>query len=332
MGTAAAGILFAVALLASGQSSTLTGTLAGQIVMEGFLRFRIRPVIRRLITRSLAIVPASIVLMIFGEKSAIVLLILSQVVLSMQLSFAIIPLIHFTSDKQIMGSFANKLWVKILAWITAVIVLSLNIKLIVDQITDALQSDGIIHTLAIVALPILMIVAILLFYIIIKPFYGKYQQFSQVPAKYPSIIDNIASSKKSYAMVGAALEGSEHDAEIIRTALDLVHEKGSIVFIHIVSSAAGYFHKEDSLDTQTREAEKYLNRLKESVMLPAQVSLSIELGFGSAPEEIIRIAEQYQCDILVLGAHGHRGLADVLHGTTVSPVRHALHIPIFIVQ
>ena len=123
-----AGILFAVALLASGQSSTVTGTLAGQIVMEGFLHLRIRPVIRRIITRSLAIVPAALVIGLIGEGSTLDLLITSQVVLSLQLSFAVIPLIHFTSSKRLMGEFANSLWVKIASWLTAAIVVGLNIQ------------------------------------------------------------------------------------------------------------------------------------------------------------------------------------------------------------
>ena len=112
LGTGAAGVLFAVALLASGQSSTLTGTLAGQIVMEGFLNFRMRPWLRRLLTRGLAVMPAAITIWYAGDKATYQLLILSQVILSMQLPFAVIPLIHFTSDRERMGAFANKMWVQ----------------------------------------------------------------------------------------------------------------------------------------------------------------------------------------------------------------------------
>ena len=119
LGATIASTLFAVALLCAGQSSTLTGTLAGQIVMEGFLRFKIRPVLRRLITRLIAIVPAVIVISIQGEEGSYGLLILSQVILSLQLPFAVIPLIQFTSDKSRMGAFANAMWVKILAWMAA---------------------------------------------------------------------------------------------------------------------------------------------------------------------------------------------------------------------
>jgi manganese transport protein len=130
LGVTGASTLFALALLASGQNSTLTGTLAGQIVMEGFLNIRIRPWLRRLITRLIAIVPAVIVTAVSGEHGTAQLLILSQVILSLQLSFAVFPLVMFTGNKLKMGEFVNPLSIKILAWIVAVIIASLNIWLL----------------------------------------------------------------------------------------------------------------------------------------------------------------------------------------------------------
>jgi manganese transport protein len=132
LGVSFASILFAVALLASGQNSTLTGTLAGQIVMEGFLNFRIRPWVRRLLTRLIAIIPAVLVIGIFGEGKTTQLLVASQVVLSMQLGFAVWPLMRFTGEKAKMGEFANGFVVKILGWTTAIIIISLNVKLLFD--------------------------------------------------------------------------------------------------------------------------------------------------------------------------------------------------------
>ena len=132
LGVSSASILFAVALLASGQNSTLTGTLAGQVVMEGFLNIRITPWLRRLITRALAILPAVLVIGIFGEGKTTQLLIASQVVLSMQLGFAVWPLLRFTGEKAKMGEFANKLWLKILGWTTAAVIIALNVKLLLD--------------------------------------------------------------------------------------------------------------------------------------------------------------------------------------------------------
>jgi manganese transport protein len=134
LGTTLASILFAVALLCSGQNSTLTGTLAGQIVMEGFLNIRLRPWLRRLITRLIAIVPAVICVILYGETGTAKLLILSQVILSLQLSFAVFPLVQFTSDRTRMREFVNAPWLKWLAWFIAVIIGSLNAWLLIQTI------------------------------------------------------------------------------------------------------------------------------------------------------------------------------------------------------
>jgi manganese transport protein len=130
LGTTMASVVFAVALLCSGQNATLTGTLAGQIVMEGFINLRMRPWLRRLVTRLIAIIPAVIVVILYGERGTGPLLILSQVVLSLQLPFAVFPLVAFTSDPAKMGRFVNPLWVKLLAWSVAIIIAALNVYLL----------------------------------------------------------------------------------------------------------------------------------------------------------------------------------------------------------
>jgi len=136
LGASLASTLFALALLASGQNSTLTGTMAGQIVMEGFLNIRLRPWVRRLLTRLIAIVPAAIVASLGGEDAVGELLILSQVILSLQLSFAVVPLVTFTSDKGKMGKFVNRRWLTILSWIIAAVIISLNAFLLVQTFGD----------------------------------------------------------------------------------------------------------------------------------------------------------------------------------------------------
>jgi manganese transport protein len=135
LGTTLASVLFAVALLCSGQNATLTGTLAGQIVMEGFINLRIRPWLRRLVTRLIAIVPAVIVIAMYGDSGTTPLIILSQVVLSLQLPFAVFPLVMFTGDPHKMGPFANPLWVKVLAWTVAIIIAVLNVYLLYQTFT-----------------------------------------------------------------------------------------------------------------------------------------------------------------------------------------------------
>jgi len=137
LGTSLASVVFAIALLASGQNSTLTGTLAGQIVMEGFLNIKLKPWLRRLITRLIAVVPAFFVAIIYGEKGTADLLVLSQVILSMQLSFAVVPLVLFTSDKDKMGNFVNGKFLKWLSWVISLIIIGLNIYLLYQTFIEA---------------------------------------------------------------------------------------------------------------------------------------------------------------------------------------------------
>ncbi len=139
LGVGAASTVFALALLASGQNSTLTGTLAGQIVMEGFLNIRMRPWLRRLITRGIAIVPAAAAAILYGESGTAKLLILSQVILSLQLSFAVFPLVMFTSDKRKMGEFVNPAWLKVVAYAIAGVIAVLNVWLIVQTVGEWLR-------------------------------------------------------------------------------------------------------------------------------------------------------------------------------------------------
>jgi manganese transport protein len=330
LGTKMAGILFAVALLASGQSSTITGTLAGQIVMEGFLHLRIRPAFRRIITRSLAIIPAALVISIFGEGSTLSLLILSQVVLSMQLAFAVIPLVHFTSERKLMGEFANKFWVKILAWVTAAIVLVLNINLLVQKETEALTAiSSSEQMIGFIALPFLLATGLLLLYVLLKPFFLR--ETEEIISMPGTTLDGITPSIK-YSRVGVAIEGGEKDKRVIEQALSLCADHGSIILIHIISSGSGFFLREKAHDAAARTGEAYLSELKEQLHIYQEKEVHTVIGFGSAPKELIRIGKEKQIDLLVMASHGHRGLKDIIFGTTVSPVRHALNIPVFIVQ
>jgi len=171
LGTHWAPILFAVALIASGQSSTITGTLAGQVVMEGYLNLRIAPWIRRLMTRLIAVVPALIVINILGEGATGDLLVLSQVILSLQLGFAIIPLIHFVSDKQQMNEFVIKPYIKVLAWLSAAVIVSLNAKLVVNSLADWVSSpDSPPFWLQSIVLLVAGTAGLVLFYITFAPF------------------------------------------------------------------------------------------------------------------------------------------------------------------
>ncbi len=179
LGTSLAGVLFAIALLCSGQSSTLTGTLAGQIVMEGFIEVRIAPWLRRLITRTVAIIPAVFTILTAGDKGTYQLLILSQVILSLQLPFAVIPLVQFTSDRRRKwGDFANRLWVRVLAWIAAALIVGLNIRLVYTEIQNWIHHAPRYQTLILsLLIPILTCMMILLLWVTGQPFLERYLRF-----------------------------------------------------------------------------------------------------------------------------------------------------------
>ncbi|MFD2919533.1 Nramp family divalent metal transporter [Terrimonas rubra] len=169
LGSKLAASLFAIALIAAGQSSTITGTIAGQIVMEGYLHLRINPLLRRLITRLIAIIPAVIVILVYGEKNVDSLLIFSQVLLSLQLGFAIIPLIYFVSNKQTMGQFAIKPFIQFLAWLITAILIFLNASMVINQLSDYFTESN-----SWLAKTVILIIATglstLLLYIILYPF------------------------------------------------------------------------------------------------------------------------------------------------------------------
>ncbi len=221
----AAPILFGIALLCAGQSSTLTGTLAGQIVMEGYLHIRVAPWLRRLITRMLALIPAVVVIGLTGEQSTQKLLVLSQVILSLQLSFAVIPLIHFTSNRRNMGAFATPVWGQVLAWSTAAIIVGLNAKLVLDEVQSFLAaarsawSPEAAMALAIGLYAIVAGAGCLLFWVTLKPLVRPGPTWTEVP---PLELDwSEALRPWSPTNIGIALEHSPADAEILSRALCL---------------------------------------------------------------------------------------------------------------
>ncbi|SRR5579883_1266726 len=332
MGRKIASILFAVALLASGQSSTITGTMAGQIVMEGFIRLRIRPVFRRLFTRALAIIPAVLVLSLAGDGSTYYLLLLSQVLLSMQLAFAIIPLIHFTSAREIMGEFANRVWVRVLAWLTAAVIIVLNAQLLFASERDALASSGTMRILGLLGLPVLMALGIFLLYIAIAPFVRKWREVGKTPEIERLIPVGTPPTARAFHRIGVAVERSERDEAVVHRALALAGPTAEIVLIHVsVSVGADVFGKESS-DSSARLGKGYLRSIEEEVRTLGVTNVHSHLGFGDVSKEIVRIAQEEKLDVLVMGAHGHRGLEDLVLGVTISGVRHALDIPILVVK
>lgn len=337
LGTALAGVAFALALVCAGQASTLTGTLAGQIVMEGYLRFKIRPVLRRLITRLLAVGPAALTIGIAGDSSTYNLLILSQVVLSLQLPFAVIPLIHFTSDRSIMGDFANNSLLKALAWSVASIIVVLNAKLVTDQIHDWIQASSEPIWIYTIVLPICVALVLLLLFITLKPFIHLPPK-ETMPAwrKLSHFIradeDRLDLDTPNYKRVGVALAFSDDDKKVLSHALPIARQHdATLCLFHVVEGAGGTLYGPDAYDTEAREDEAYLNQL--AVALGHRgVEVETFLGYGNVPTELVRLSLEEKIDALVMGGHGHRGISDLVFGSTVAPVRHSLNIPIIIIR
>jgi manganese transport protein len=236
VGTTLAGTLFAVALLAAGQSSTLTGTLAGQIIMEGFLHFKIRPFLRRLITRMVAIVPAVYVLLTVGDKGTYQLLIVSQVVLSLQLPFAIIPLVQFTSNKQLMGTMANAAWVQVLAWVSAAIIISLNVNLVAEKLAPFF-ADGTPWFVRLGLLAAVGLTGGLLLYITVKPFVDKALNksvrerarkavYSMLPEGSGLTLDT-----PKFERIGVTVAFSDSDRAVLSHACTLARQHGAVLYL-----------------------------------------------------------------------------------------------------
>ncbi|MFA5245857.1 MAG: Nramp family divalent metal transporter [Pedobacter sp.] len=323
--------LFAIALIASGQSSTITGTLAGQIVMEGHLNLRIQPWIRRLLTRLLAIIPAFFTIIFFGEDALGELLILSQVALSLQLGFAVIPLIHFNSDQEKMKEYTIKTWVKILAWLSALIIVSLNVQLVIEEIGTWLSSATIsVWWIYLLVIPLSIAIGILLLYVFLVPLFRRQERKTfNVPHGVALEIGELG--QVEYKKIGITVDFSKNDRNTFHHALIQGGKNAEYYLIHIVETAAARFHGEKVLDHETQSdtdnLEKYRQNLKDM-----GYQAHIEIGYGTAANAISELVKAKDLDLLVMGAHGHKGIKDLIFGSTVDTVRHNVNIPIMIIK
>jgi manganese transport protein len=332
LGTQWAPILFAVALIASGQSSTITGTLAGQIVMEGYLNLRIAPWIRRLLTRLIAIIPALLVINLMGESATGELLVLSQVILSLQLGFAIIPLIHFVSDKEKMGEFAVKNYIKVLAWISASIIVGLNGKLVAGSLIDWVSGPGStgMLVLKITVVAIAVLAAIILGYITFQPFFTRRKTFTEpLPHGTFSEITKIVPEK--YKRIAITVDFSRMDKRTIGHALSQGGTEAEYFLVHVVETAGAFALGKDILDYETKADEKNLQMYSENLQSMGYKN-SYAIGYGRPKIAIVEKVKEFNADLLVMGAHGHKALKDILFGTTVDAVRHAVNIPVLVVR
>ena len=328
LGSKLAPTLFAIALIASGQSSTITGTLAGQIIMEGYLHLRINPLVRRLMTRLIAIVPAVLVILINGENNIDSLLILSQVVLSLQLGFAIIPLIHFTSDKKAMGVFAIKPIVIILASVVTAILVYLNLHMVIDQTSEFFKTSDSIFWKTVIILGCIIYI-VLLIIAISYPLMNKKSR--EEVMMHPEAIKINEITIPEYKKIAVALDFSENDYRLISHAMGQGKKESKFLLIHVVESPATRIIGNETDDLETRKDKErmdaYVAELKEEGN-----DVYGFLGFDGRVKEIVRLVKENEADLLVIGAHGHSGIKDVVYGETVEAVRHELKIPILVVN
>ncbi len=330
LGEKLAPILFAVALIAAGQSSTITGTLAGQIVMEGYLDLRIAPWLRRLITRLIAVVPAFFVIYFLGEEKIGDMLIFSQVILSLQLGFAIIPLIHFVSDKDKMGKFAIGNMVKAFAWISAVIIISLNIKLVVNTLQEwhtALENQAWIFN--VIVIPVVVASFVLLGYVIFCAVFGKSViRATQVPHGKAAAIPVI--KQKTYQRIAVCIDFSGSDIKAITEGVSHGNRDTTFYLIHVVETAGARSVGDDIRDFETNEDWQQLvdygNKLR------AQgYRVTEKLGVGDPKKEIPKLTDANDVELLVIGKHGHTGIMDIIFGETIAVVRHKVNCSVLVV-
>ena len=335
LGTAAASAMFAIALMCSGQSSTITGTMAGQIVMEGFLNFRVQPWLRRFLTRALAVAPAALVIYFAGEKETYKLIILSQVILSLQLPFAVIPLVQFTSDRGRMGDFANAAWVRVLSWASAGLILGLNIWLAYQVIAVWLEGAGAWRPLLeLVLFPVLGAIGLLLGYIVFEPAIRRWMRLR--PEKPASLVFEPAGEiamAGQYRSILVTLDHTRLDNVALRHAAALAKTYGArLHLLHVEEGVVSQVYGELASTSEVEQGRQYFEKLVESLHAGG-IEADFEVVYAkTAPAEIIACAKRLQPDLVVMGAHGHRGLKDVVYGATINHVRHSVGAPVLIVQ
>ena len=334
LGTTAASLLFALALLSSGQSSTLTGTMAGQIVMEGFLRFRMQPWLRRAVTRVLAIVPAALVIYFAGDTGSYKLLILSQVILSLQLPFAVIPLVHFTSDRKRMGEFANGRWLQTGSWACAALVLALNIWLLWTQVSDWTSASGRYRPFVLSASVVASVGFLAL--LVTIGFWPWLRRARVTSARVAVTVPEQAAPvypSRTYSNILVPLDHSESDHEALGNALALARmHHARITLLHVEEGVTSQMFGSLSSTAEIEEGQDYLANIVASLR-EQDVDVDVVVQHGNSPANIIAAAvKELQPDLVVMASHGHRGIKDLIFGTTINAVRHRVKVPLLIVR
>lgn len=329
LGSTLAPTLFALALIAAGQSSTVTGTLAGQVIMEGYLNLRLQPWIRRLITRLIAIVPAFFTIWLLGESSTGKLLILSQVILSLQLGFAVIPLIHFVSDRRKMGAFSIPLWQKVASWLAVLVIVVLNIGMVYNELVSLITNASSPILLSFIIIPFCLLCLYVLGYIVVVPFIDK--QLAKVnTSMHQPLKPLVLEAAKHFEKIAITVDFSESDNKAINKALQLGTPQAVVVLIHVLESANAVVYGEEASDLEREE--DYIKLKQYGLQLQALgYVVELVMGFGNPKTEIPRLIKIHQCQLVVMGRHGHKTFKDILLGATIDEVRHHIEVPLVLV-
>jgi manganese transport protein len=262
------------------------------------------------------------------------LLILSQVILSMQLPFAIIPLIHFTNDRRRMGGFANRRWVQLLAWATALIVVGLNIRLAVMNVSDWLANAGSWRTLVwLVTVPVGVLLLLLLLWVTLEPLVSRWtRRFGRAPVTLPEPAAAEAAGLV-YRRILVPLDHTNLDRLAVShaSAMAKLHD-AKLYLLHVEEGVTSQVYGPDSSTAEVEAGEHYLDTIADGLRRQG-IAVETAVFHSSSPRrEIVRYARQIRPDLVIMGAHGHGGLKDLIFGNTINPVRHNLDVPILIVR
>jgi manganese transport protein len=330
LGTSLAPILFAVALIISGQSSTLTGTLTGQIVMEGYLNLRISPVIRRLITRLLAVIPAFLVIWIAGESKAGSLLVFSQVILSFQLGFALIPLIHWVSSKKIMGTFKIRIFTRIISWIAVTIIVSLNGKLFADSLTGYIKGLHNPFVLYFLILPLVIAAVLLMLYILFEPFI-RHELRARFKPTHEFGIEISLEKPRPFRRIAIPVDFSPADQRAINYAISQGGKEAVYILIHVVESAGARMLRSEITDLESSDDQGFISLYAEYLKSKGFKSKTI-IGYGMAKTVIPEVIGQADADLLVMSSHKKGRIHRFFKGTTIANVQKRISIPMIILK
>jgi len=329
LGSDIAPILFAVALIAAGQSSTVTGTLAGQVVMEGYLGLRLRPWLRRIVTRAIAIIPAVIVILVAGEEAVGELLVLSQVILSLQLGFAIIPLIHFVSDRREMGEFAIGRIVRFLAWLSAFVIIGLNGRLVYAEIAGWMESSATPYIYWLTVVPACLFFVAILVYATVMPLRTHRRRHILMPHKEQHGAMDLNVDIR-YSRIAVTVDFSDVDENALRAAISMGDTGSTIILFHAVETPGALVMGEEAYDRETSADRARLERYADEIRRTGR-SAEVRICHGEPRKVLVGQIAESGADLLVMAGHGHSGISDIVHGATIDAIRHKISIPMLVV-